>query len=396
MDREREQIWQWLCMCPDITADEITALVHYFRGPENIFSARPRDLAPFASRGLKWAKNLQTQMENMDLLQAQKKLDDLSLRFVSRENQAFPARLRNIPDCPWGLFFRGELPRPDRPAVAVIGARKCSPYGEEMAMKIGRELAEAGYIVISGMAAGIDGIAQEGCLDAGGDSCAVLGCGAERYYPPENGALYRKLCSRKGSGVLSEYGPGTPPLGRNFPLRNRIISGLSDAVIVVEARQRSGSLITADIALEQGKDVYAVPGRYNDLLSCGCNHLIEQGAGIVASTDSLIENLAISCELKRVRVREEPFQTVEVPDETDEPAIRRRVREDGMREKAGRLPEAQQKVLAALSSEPSGIDDLLPKTGLELPVLLQSIVSLQVQQLVAEVSKNRYVSRVMI
>ena len=210
------------------------------------------------------------------------------LTFVPFTSPAYPARLKEIPDPPKALYVKGGLPAEELPAVAVVGARICSEYGRYMARQFGMELARAGIQVISGMALGVDGIAQKAALQAGGSSYAVLGCGADVCYPPENRELYDDLAA--SGGVLSEYLPGTQPQRQLFPPRNRIISGLADAVLVIEARRKSGTLITVDMALEQGREVYALPGRATDRLSDGCNELLKQGAMIATSAADIIEN----------------------------------------------------------------------------------------------------------
>ncbi len=210
---------------------------------------------------------------------------------VSGDNQEgrlyFPERLRQIPDPPYGLFVKGILPDPDRPAVAIIGARACSAYGREAARLMGSAAAAAGIQVISGMARGIDSISQKACLDAGGKSCAVLGSGVDICYPPEERPLYERLSSE--GGIISEYPLGTQPLNKNFPPRNRLISGLADLVLVIEAREKSGTLITVDMALEQGREVAVVPGRITDALSQGCHKLYSQGAHLVISPQQMAD-----------------------------------------------------------------------------------------------------------
>lgn len=191
----------------------------------------------------------------------------------------YPEKLKEIPMPPSALFVKGKLPCPDKPAAAVIGARECSPYGEYVAKELSAALAKQGIQVISGMARGIDSIGQKAALKAGGTSFGVLGCGVDVCYPEENRELYLQLAQNEGeSGLISELLPGTEPMSGFFPMRNRIISGLADAVIVVEAREKSGTFITVSQALDQGKDVYALPGRLTDPLSLGCNRLIGQGA----------------------------------------------------------------------------------------------------------------------
>lgn len=211
------------------------------------------------------------------------------IRILKREDRDYPQRLREIPKPPKELYVLGRLPREHIPSVAVIGARDCSEYGRYVAARLGSVFGRSGIQVISGMARGIDGIAQEAAVDAGGSSFAVLGSGVDVCYPAGNRRLYEKL--KAAGGILSEYSEGTPAIARNFPARNRIVSGLADAVIVVEAREKSGTLITVDMALEQGREVYAVPGRTTDSLSVGCNRLIKLGAGVLLDTDEFLEEL---------------------------------------------------------------------------------------------------------
>ncbi len=207
---------------------------------------------------------------------------------VRKADAAYPQALHRIRNAPRALYVRGELPHGEMPSVAVIGARRCSSYGREMAEWFAGELAGAGVQIISGMAAGIDGIAQRAALKRG-RSFAVLGCGTDICYPAENRDLYRQLMA--DGGILSEYPEGTPPVSAHFPRRNRIISGLADAVLVIEAKERSGTMITVDFALEQGRDVFALPGRLTDALSGGCNSLIAQGAGIARRPEDILETL---------------------------------------------------------------------------------------------------------
>lgn len=212
------------------------------------------------------------------------------IKIVTAMNPGYPARLRGIPDAPFLLYVKGRFPREDKPAVAVIGARACSAYGKAVARSFAGGLAAKGVQIISGMARGIDGIGQESALEAGGETYAVLGSGVDVCYPAEHRELYDQIPVR--GGIISEYLPGTEPQPVFFPERNRIISGLADLVLVIEARKRSGTYITVTQALEQGREVYAVPGRVTDALSDGCNVLIRDGAGIADSVDGIMEALA--------------------------------------------------------------------------------------------------------
>ncbi|MBQ6360080.1 MAG: DNA-processing protein DprA [Lachnospiraceae bacterium] len=224
-------------------------------------------------------------------------LHSASYRFVIPEDNEFPEALKWIPDPPVGIYVKGSLPEKHRPVAAVIGSRACSEYGKHQALKIAKELAESGVGVASGLAAGIDSFGHRGALEGNGYTVAVLGNGIDRCYPVTNLHLYETI-SEKGA-VISEYPPGTPGRPMYFPLRNRIISGLSKLVVVIEAKKRSGSLITVERALEQGKDVMAVPGRLGDPLSEGCLSLIRQGAGIVTCTDDILFAMGIQTEKKK-------------------------------------------------------------------------------------------------
>jgi DNA processing protein len=200
------------------------------------------------------------------------------VRFLARSSPGFPGTLCSIHDPPPGLFVRGRAPDDLllRPAVAIVGARACSGYGASVARMLGRELAAAGLVVVSGLARGVDGAAHRGALDAGAPTVAVLGCGVDRTYPAGHAELADAIAD---SGlIVSEYGPGVEPAPWRFPARNRIVAGLCAATIVVEARERSGALITADLALEEGREVFSVPGEIGSALSAGTNGLLKLGA----------------------------------------------------------------------------------------------------------------------
>lgn len=218
------------------------------------------------------------------------KLISSGTQFVCYYDKNFPSKLKNIPDYPLGIFYKGTLPSDNKISVAVIGARECSSYGQYVARDIGAYLGQMGVQVISGMARGIDSISQSAALNEGGISFGVLGSGPDICYPPSNINLYHELIQK--GGILSPYPPGEKAVAFNFPPRNRIVSGLADAVIVVEARQKSGTIITVDMALEQGRDVYAVPGRITDRLSDGCNGLIGQGANVFLSPEIFMTEIA--------------------------------------------------------------------------------------------------------
>jgi len=232
---------------------------------------------------------LKASIGTWDLEKEYDKLTSRGIGMVVRGEAGYPERLSRIPDPPFALFYLGELPLEQRLSVAIIGARDCSAYGAYVAEQLGGYLGSRGVQIISGMARGIDGISQLAALRSGGVSYGVMGCGVDVCYPAQNRKLYEKLKSR--GGILSAYLPGTEAKAQHFPPRNRIVSGLADVVVVVEARSKSGTLITVDMALEQGKEVYVVPGRITDRLSDGCNSLIGQGAGVLLSPELFLEEI---------------------------------------------------------------------------------------------------------
>lgn len=395
---DREIYWQWLCSCPILTTHERTVLLRYFGSAKEIYDAPVSELAPFRKTGRKWVASLISYKTSCDLDKNAALLKNRNIRFCSRGSRSFPGKLLQLPDCPYGLFYRGSLPDPGVLSVAVIGARRCSHYGARMAAYLGTQLARNHVQVISGMASGIDGMAQRACLEENGRSFAVLGCGADICYPPENRELYRAL-SEKG-GVLSEYGPATPPLPGNFPIRNRLISGLADAVIVVEARKKSGSLITVDLALDQGREVYAVPGRFGDELSYGCNHLIEQGAGLLISVDRMLEDLRQGASREaghQMDSGQRAFRDAEQQMHHQETGTSGHAvsggacpcGEEGDRKDS--FSGTERLILEKLDDESRGIDQLMQETGLPMTELMQGLITLQVRKYAREVSRNRYI-----
>lgn len=289
------------------------------------------------------------------------KLAQKQVQFVTMLDEQYPERLRNIPSPPYALFVKGSLPSEDRRAVAIVGARECTPYGEMMAKEFAKILAREGVQIISGMARGVDSAGQSGALEVGGTSFGVLGCGVDICYPREKIGLYMKL--QEQGGVLSEFPLGTNPLPQYFPARNRIISGLADTILVMEAKEKSGSLITADTALEQGKDVYALPGPINSRLSMGCNRLIRQGAGILLSPEELLLELGI-----RQRNTQENEGQIKILLETPENIV-----------------------YSCLGLQPQNLEYLFNVTKMPMSELLDVLMSLQLKGVVREISKNYYV-----
>lgn len=283
----------WLFSVKNMWQKKIEALLAYFQTPENIYKASETVLEKSNCIKAKDIAEIMESRKKFDIQKERKKLEDLNIQFITEKSKFFPKRLLHMSDRPRALFVRGQgIEFLNVSSAAIIGARVCSPYGKYAAQKFARELACYQVNIISGLARGIDSAAHTGALEGGGRTYAVLGCGIDICYPPENKELYDKI--QKTGAVLSEYPPGVRPNAWQFPQRNRIISGLSDCVLVTEAKQESGSLITASYALERGIDVCAVPGRINDALSQGCNRLIREGAIPVLDTSDLLTVLGIS------------------------------------------------------------------------------------------------------
>jgi DNA processing protein len=232
-------------------------------------------------------------LEQFDSTAERARLASGGVRYVGRSDPAFPELLRAIHDPPAGLYVRGGggVELLGRPCVAIVGARACSGYGRAVARTLAQELAAAGVVVVSGLARGVDGEAHRGALARGGPTVAVLGCGIDRDYPAAHAELARRI--RASGTAVSEYGPGVEPAPWRFPARNRIIAGLSAATVVVEARERSGALITADFALEEGREVLAVPGEITSSLSAGTNALLRLGATPLLGAADVLELLGI-------------------------------------------------------------------------------------------------------
>lgn len=264
----------------------IRKLKGIFGSYEQIYISDPVRIAPHISEAA--FEKYKFEHAHRDIHADYEKLIRKGISLIAFEEDRFPEKLRTIPNPPVAILVNGSLPNPGVPSVAIIGARKNSAYGGYMAREFSKQISSKGIQVISGMATGIDGIAGETALRSGGKSFAVLGCGPDVCYPQSNRTLFDNLISQ--GGIISEYALGTSGVKWHFPLRNRIISGLSDAVLIIEAKEKSGTLITADCALEQGRDVYALPGRICDDLSIGCNWLIRQGAFILTSPEEFIDD----------------------------------------------------------------------------------------------------------
>ena len=284
------------------------------------------------------------------------------IRQISSKSAEYPQKLNNYPKMPEILFAKGNLPDAKKPTAAIVGARACSPYGRIQAFRYAKILSSAGVQIISGMAYGIDAEAHKGALEGGTPTYAVLAGGVDICYPSGNRPLYDRIL-RENGGILSEQPPGMRARNYFFPARNRIISGLADLVLIVEAREKSGSLITAQWALDQGKIVYAVPGAVNEALSMGCHKLIYDGAGIAYSPEILLRELGFNCENK-----------VKSPEKND----------------LG-LASDLKLVYSCLDLRPKSTDFLIQKTGLPPEKIGSLLLELKLSGLVREIGRHYYI-----
>ena len=282
------------------------------------------------------------------------------IRCIKKTDKEYPQKLLQYSSMPAALYVKGQLPSQERPSVAVIGARMCSPYGRIQAFRYAKFLSAAGVQIISGMALGIDSEGHKGALEGKMPTFAVLGSGVDVCYPTENIELYNDIL--KNGGIISEYPPGAGPIAWHFPLRNRIISGLSDKVIVVEAREKSGSLITVEWALEQGKDVMAVPGRVGEKLSDGCNCLIRAGAGIITGANDVLNDIQYSGSKN----------------------------ENEKKQKEKGLEKDLALLYSGLRLQPKNIYELMNETGFKYEELTGMLLKLQLMGLVEQPSENYY------
>jgi len=281
--------WLNLCLIKGLGDESIRRLLVAFGSPNEIFSANTTALERIIKKPI--VKNLLRGAESEKIATALKWLEDPTNSIITLADSDYPNQLLNIPDPPPLLYFKGQRERLNRSALAVVGSRNATPQGLSNATAFSEAASNAGLCIISGMALGIDTAAHQGGLRGAAASIAIVGTGLDIVYPARNHQLAHKLA--KDGALISEFPLGTPAIGRNFPRRNRIISGMSLACLVVEAALRSGSLITARQALEQGRDVLAIPGSIHSPLSKGCHALIKQGAKLVESTQDILDELNV-------------------------------------------------------------------------------------------------------
>ncbi len=411
--------WLWLATRPDISDRVKASLLERYDDAEDIFFADPEGFDGIAHLTAEGKQALQ----DKNLAEAQEILDtclEKEIGILTWKDAAYPARLKNIPDPPVVLYYKGKLLDFDgRPLIGVVGTRDASAYGLTVAKRMGYQIAACGGVVVSGLAFGIDGVAMQGALTAGGMVVGVLGCGADVVYPKSNRSLFGDM-ERYGC-ILSEFPPGTEPFAYNFPKRNRVISGLSCGVLVVEAPDDSGSLITARRALEQGRDVFVVPGNINVPTFVGNFELLRDGATPVRSGWDVLSEYAARYPGKvrenTVRSRQSAYpdevermqsEEVEMPSRVAQkprfprkkpaakPQNEKKVIDNGESAPYSDLNKAQpalkpeeQEILSAIGSEQRLIDDVIAQAGLPAHKVLAVLTALQIKGVVKKHPGNR-------
>lgn len=353
--------WVGLSLVPEVGPVMSRKLISEIGSPENIFRAGADDLLAIRGLGKEKADSIR-EFRNWDRVEEIVKVTEKKgIRIVGYQDPCYPEVLKEVAGAPLVLYMKGDYCREDRFGIAVVGSRKHTHYGEVVTRKISGELATSGFTIISGMARGIDTLSHESALAAGGRTIAVLGSGLDVYYPAENKGLMEKI-TLSGCAV-SELPPGTMPSRENFPRRNRLISGLSLGVLVVEATSQSGSLITANYALEQNKEIFAVPGQITSRNSDGTNGLIRQGAKVVLGADDIIEELA--------------------------PVLRGFIRKSDCRPPV-EISEDEGRICGFLTREPKHIDLLSRESALPVHAVLNLLLSLELKGVVRQSNGKRF------
>ena len=382
--------WLWLTNLRGLSNQTRLALLRHFGTPEDIYYADEGEI--LLTEGI--TRQQAALLADHDLAAANRILADcqrLNISILTLQDAAYPSRLKNIYDPPCLLYYKGRMPAFDEEAaIAVVGTRDCSPYGVACAEKLSYGLASGGALIVTGLAAGVDSAAARGALRAGGGIVAgVVGNGLDVAYPYENRYLYEDVAA---AGVLiSEYPPGTRPAASHFPVRNRILSGLALATLVVEAPERSGALITANTALEQGRDVFAVPGPIDADNSVGCNRLIRDGAGLVSEAWDILREYEARFpdKLRQKESREEPEVLGYQARQKEEPRVVPPSLNPADPDLG--LTDDQIRLLRLLPEEtPIQVDDLIELSGIPTRRVLSALTMLEIENYVTQHSGKHY------
>ena len=393
--------WIWLAQCQQLSGWEKAQLLQHFGEPEDIFCAAPEELGNVVQLRRESLKAL----KNRDLTEAREILDTCNrqrIGILTYRDAAYPTRLKHIADPPVVLYYKGALPDFDGvPAIGIVGTRKASAYGLQIARRMGNQIALSGGLVISGLADGVDGMAMMGALEAGNSVVGVLGCGVDIVYPKQNKGLFAD--TEQYGCILSEFAPGTQPYRWNFPRRNRIISGLGCGVLVVEAPETSGALITARQAAEQGRDVFVVPGNIDNPACAGSNQLLRDGAipvscgwDILSEYESLYPGKIRKADpsakpqkqdFRRLSCEEKPTLSQKKEEPAKEPD-KKVIDKKGstpyidVNDILPKLSEEERKIVTAILDGPRLVDDVIAETGLTTGKSLALLTMLELKKVI--------------
>ena len=358
------------------------ALVDKFHEPETVFEAPLKRLEQTPGIGRKLSQAIKGFNEWEWVEKEIALIGKQGVKFLTLRHTDFPKALLSIPDPPPYLYVKGTICREDDNAIAIVGTRLPTPYGIAVAEKISREMAGLGVTIVSGMARGIDSAAHRGAIAGKGRTIAVLGSGIDIAYPPENKKIYQDIISN--GAVVSEFPIGTPPLAANFPQRNRIISGLARGVLVVEASLKSGSLITASLALDYGRDVFALPGSITSSKSKGTNKLIKDGAKLVEDARDILEELELDSSFSPSPILRFPHS----PHRTGETETGRRGDKSGI----GKLSPDEEKIIGLLD-EPCPIDSIIQNTGFSASKVSSLLLDMELKGIIEQQAGKQFIRR---
>lgn len=378
-DEQRD--WLRLALVPGIGTTHFVRLLARYRTPRRVFEASARELEEVVGRNL--AVRLAEYAETQDLRGQEKAMEAFGASLITLNDTAYPMRLGEIFDPPLVLFQRGSLIDADENAIAIVGTRRATPYGIRMAERLARDLASRGMTIVSGMAEGIDTAAHRGALAAGGRTIAVLGCGVDVVYPESNRTLMEEIAAN--GAVLSQFSMGMKPMKGNFPIRNRIISGMSLGTVVVQAPARSGALITAHTAVEQGREVFAVPGEVGAPNAEGPHQLIREGAKLIENAEDILLELNIEVSAGYVEPPIEQHTAPPKPAAVEAPATRS--------QPIANVSDNERRVLSALKPDGSFIDDIAQTCRVSISEALSALTMLEIKGMVRQFSGKRFAPR---
>lgn len=361
-----EVLLMWLSRVDIANVRQAKELLKRFRTAQRIWEADKDELLETPKVTKTYVEKLIQSKNESFIDEWLSELADKRIKFISIKNKKYPEMLKQIYNPPIGLYVCGTLPDEEKIKVAIVGARRSTYYGEEVTVKLSRELAEKGFVIVSGMATGIDSYAHKGALQAKGSTIAVLGCGVDICYPKNNMQLMNEI--REKGCILSEYPPGVGPEKSHFPHRNRIISGLSAAVILTEAGEKSGSGITATLALEQGREVGAVPGSILSSNSKKTNALIQEGAALIKDTWDVLDMLGITYNKEEINIEKKILFSVE----------------------SVKLEGNEELVYSKIDSEPVSADEIVRTSGLSIQEINSTLTMLELKKLIQKNGMQRY------